>query len=107
MSFSLFCSFDGQSDMSDRELIGFDGNDSVFPSTQMEVTVVPETQMEVTVIPETQMPMESNAQHKVIVENMQIFLVLLVLRQSYVVFHFNQPEILHVFLLEYYRPLGF
>ena len=65
--------------MSDREFIGFDGNDSAVPDTQMEVTVVPEIQMEVTVIPETQMPTESAAQHEVIVENMQMGFLLLVL----------------------------
>ena len=58
----IFCRFDGESDISDREIVGFAGDDSVVAETQMEVRVVPETQMEV----------ERHTKHEVLVDMLQL-----------------------------------
>ena len=53
VEFINFCSFDAQLDVSDCDLVGLLGDDTVVPDSQMEVSVVPETQMDVIVNPTT------------------------------------------------------
>ena len=57
---SISYSFEAQSDVSDCELVGLGGEDTVVLDSQMEVTAVPETQMELSVILETQMDVPVN-----------------------------------------------
>ena len=77
-AFMISFSFDGNLDVSDRDLAGLVDDDTVVPDTQMELTGVPETEMEelvvletqidITVVLETQMDFVTNPKDEVILQ---------------------------------------
>ena len=96
-----FSSFNGHSDVSDRELAGLMGDDTVVPETQMEVTVVPETQMEDSVVQETQMDVVDNPKNEVIFHILHHTCLSIVIPYSSVLCNSFHHEMYCVFALEF------
>ena len=88
-AFMNFFRFGGDLEVSDRDLDGLVGDDTVVPDTQMELTsvpdtemeelVVPETQMDITVVPETQMDVVTNPKNEVFLQILHITCVSIVI----------------------------
>ena len=97
-------SFEAQSDVSDCELVGLGGDDTIVPDSQMEVTFVPETQMELSVIPETQMDVPVNKESIVSHHIMYHTYLFSEIPFSFVLCDSYKLQLYCVFVLEFARP---